>query len=199
MISISRYSGEGIDRTADPEFADFYLSDVEKRLIERTKKAFKKTVIVLNVGGMVDSEWFIKDEQIDAVLLGWQAGMEGASAVADILVGDVNPSGKLVDTFADSFDAYPSSATFNESDEYVEYTDDIFVGYRYFETIPGAAARVNYPFGYGKSYTEFALSARFGHESDGRIALSATVTNIGKCAGKEVVQVYVTAPQGKLG
>ena len=199
IISISRYSGEGIDRTADPEFADFYLSDVEKRLIERTKKAFKKTVIVLNVGGMVDSEWFIKDEQIDAVLLGWQAGMEGASAVADILVGDVNPSGKLVDTFADSFDAYPSSATFNESDEYVEYTDDIFVGYRYFETIPGAAARVNYPFGYGKSYTEFALSARFGHESDGRIALSATVTNTGKCAGKEVVQVYVTAPQGKLG
>ena len=199
VISIARYSGEGIDRTADPEFADFYLSDVEKRLIERTKKAFKKTVIVLNVGGMVDTEWFVKDEQIDAVLLGWQAGMEGCSAVADILVGDVNPSGKLVDTFADSFDAYPSSANFNESDDYVEYTDDIFVGYRYFETIPGAAARVNYPFGYGLSYTTFALTDVVGRQEGERIALTATVTNTGERAGKEVVQVYASAPQGKLG
>ncbi len=199
IISIARYSGEGIDRTADPELADFYLSDVEKRLIERTKKAFKKTVIVLNVGGMVDSEWFIKDEQIDAVLLGWQAGMEGCSAAADILVGDVNPSGKLVDTFAESFDAYPSSATFNESDDYVEYTDDIYVGYRYFETIPGAAARVNYPFGYGLSYTSFAMTDIIGKQEGERIVLTATVTNTGKVAGKEVVQVYVSAPKGKLG
>ncbi len=199
IISIARYSGEGIDRTADPEFADFYLSDVEKRLIERTKKAFKKTVIVLNVGGMVDTEWFVRDPEIDAVLLGWQAGMEGCTAVADILVGDVNPSGKLVDTFARSFDAYPSSANFNESEDYVEYTDDIFVGYRYFETIPGAAALVNYPFGYGLSYTTFALTDIIGKQEGPRMALTATVTNTGKMAGKEVVQIYATAPQGKLG
>ena len=199
IISISRYSGEGIDRTADPELADFYLSDVEKRMIERTKAAFKKTVIVLNVGGMVDTEWFIHDPEIDAVLMGWQAGMEGCMAVADILVGDVNPSGKLVDTFARSFDDYPSSANFNESDDYVEYTDDIFVGYRYFETIPHVKKRVNYPFGFGRSYTTFALSDVHGVQDGDRISLTVTVTNTGTVAGKEVVQVYVTAPQGKLG
>ena len=199
IISVSRYSGEGLDRTADPEFADFYLSDVEKRLIERTKKAFKKTVIVLNVGGMVDTEWFVNDPEIDAVLMGWQAGMEGCTAVADILCGDVNPSGKLVDTFARSFDAYPSSATFNESADYVEYTDDIFVGYRYFETIPHAAERVNYPFGFGRSYTTFELSEVCGAQDGEGISLSVTVTNTGSVAGKEVVQVYASAPQGKLG
>lgn len=199
IISVSRYSGEGLDRTADPEFADFYLSDVEKRLIERTKKAFKKTVIVLNVGGMVDTEWFVNDPEIDAVLMGWQAGMEGCSAVADILCGDVNPSGKLVDTFARSFDDYPSSANFNESDDYVEYTDDIFVGYRYFETIPGAAERVNYPFGFGRSYTTFELSDVCAKQDRENIELSVKITNTGSVAGKEVVQFYVTAPQGKLG
>lgn len=199
IISISRYSGEGLDRTGDPELGDFYLTATEKSMIERTKKAFKKTVIVLNVGGMVDTEWFAKDASVDAVLLGWQAGMEGCTAVADILCGDVNPSGKLVDTFARSFEAYPSSANFNESADYVEYTDDIFVGYRYFETIPHAAERVNYPFGFGRSYTTFELSEVCGAQDSEGISLSVTVTNTGSVAGKEVVQVYASAPQGKLG
>ena len=112
---------------------------------------------MLDVGGMVDSAWFKDNDRIQSVLLAWQAGIEGGLAVADILCGDVNPSGKLVDTFAGSFDDYPSSANFNESEDYVEYTEDIYVGYRYFETIPGAAEKVNYTFGYGLSYTSFAI------------------------------------------
>ena len=128
------------------------------------------------------------------MLLAWQAGIEGGLAVADILCGDVNPSGKLVDTFAGSFDDYPSSANFNESEDYVEYTEDIYVGYRYFETIPGAAEKVNYPFGYGLSYTSFAIegvSAQL-QEMNGvaQIVAQASVTNTGSMAGKEVVQLY---------
>lgn len=118
---------------------------------------FHKIVVVLNVGGMVDTSWFVHNPKIGAVLLAWQGGMEGAMAEADILCGDVNPYGKLTDTFAASFDDYPSSTDFNESEDYVCYTDDIFVGYRYFGTIPGAAEKVNYPFGFGLSYTTFAL------------------------------------------
>ncbi len=102
---------------------------------------FEKVVVVLNVGGMVDTSWFCDSEKIQGVLLAWQGGMEGGLAAADLLCGDVNPSGKLTDTFARTFDDYPSSAGFNESEDYVDYTEDIYVGYRYFETIPGAARR----------------------------------------------------------
>lgn len=114
-------------------------------MVDSVTSAFPRVAVVLDVGGMVDSAWFKDNDRIQSVLLAWQAGIEGGLAVADILCGDVNPSGKLVDTFAGSFDDYPSSANFNESEDYVEYTEDIYVGYRYFETIPGAAEKVNYP------------------------------------------------------
>ena len=110
--------------------------------------------------------------------------MEGGLAAADLLVGDVCPSGHLTDTFASSFAAYPSSANFAESRMYVEYQEDVFVGYRYFETIPGAADEVCYPFGYGLSYTTFALRDIAGGLNDaGEIELRATVHNTGTCAG----------------
>lgn len=197
IITISRYSGEGWERSS--EKGDFYLTDEEYNLVKKVKAAFKTTVIVLDVGGMVDSEWFINDDSIGAVLLAWQAGMEGGLAIADILCGDVNPSGKLTDTFAKSFDDYPSSAEFHKSLDYVDYTEDIYVGYRYFETLPNAKKRVNYPFGFGLSYTEFELSEITVSEAKGEITVSVNVKNIGKCAGKEVVQVYYSAPQGLLG
>ena len=114
--------------------------------------------------------------KIEAVLLAWQGGMEGAMSEADILCGDVNPSGKLTDTFAASFDDYPSSCNFNESDDYVCYTDDIFVGYRYFETIPGAAEKANYPFGFGLSYTTFSLKPLHYAADDNQIAVTVRVT-----------------------
>ena len=154
---------------------------------------------MLNVGGMVDTSWFCRDEKLPAVLMAWQGGMEGGLAAADILCGDVNPSGKLTDTFAASLEDYPSSANFHESRNYVEYTEDIYVGYRYFETVPGAAEKVNYPFGYGLSYTTFLIRTLDAEECDGNIRILVQVTNTGSKEGREVVQVYYEAPQGRLG
>ncbi len=198
IISISRYSKEGRDRKGAPDDGDFYLSPEEQRVVKTVKAHFDRIIVVLNVGGMVDTSWFAEDPQIQGVLLGWQGGMEGASAQADILCGDVCPSGRLTDTFASSFDDYPSSYNFDESETYVEYTDDIFVGYRYFETIPEAARRVNYPFGYGLSYTSFQLECLQAQVEDGVATVRMQVTNTGPVAGKEVVQLYVSAPTGRL-
>lgn len=197
IFIISRFSGEGSDRS--PEKGDFYLTDEEQALADKVCKTFQKVIVVLNVGGMIDTEWFAENPKIQGALLGWQAGCEGGLAVADILCGDVNPSGKLTDTFAKSFDDYPSSAGFHASEDYVDYQEDIYVGYRYFETIPGAKEKVNYPFGYGLSYTTFALSGLSAFHDADRITVTGTVTNTGTRAGREVVQVYYSAPQGVLG
>ena len=160
---------------------------------------FDKVIVVLNVGAVTDTSWINDIPGVDAVLVGWQAGMEGGLATADILVGDVNPSGKLVDTWAKSYEDYPSSKTFNESTSYVNYTEDIYVGYRYFETFDPDYEKVNYPFGYGLSYTDFKISEVTvdfdGDALTGTANVSATVTNTGGMAGKEVVQVYFSAPQ----
>ncbi|MGN1026329.1 MAG: glycoside hydrolase family 3 C-terminal domain-containing protein, partial [Faecousia sp.] len=198
IISICRFSGEDWDRKGEPGDGDFYLSAEEERMVSQVSAKFHRIVVVLNVGGMVDTSWFVHNPKIGAVLLAWQGGMEGAMAEADILCGDVNPSGKLTDTFAASFDDYPSSADFNESEDYVCYTDDIFVGYRYFETIPGAAEKVNYPFGFGLSYTTFALEPLACAADGEQIAVTVRVTNTGNMAGREVVQVYSAAPKSRL-
>ena len=197
IIVIHRYSREALDRHSQK--GDFYLTDEEQHLVDQVTAAFSHSVAVLNVGGMVDVSWILENPKIDGALLAWQAGMEGGLAMADILCGDVNPSGKLVDTFAKAFTDYPAAETFHESDAYVEYYEDIYVGYRYFETIPGAKERVNYPFGYGLSYTTFALSKPVARQQGEQIAVSLSVTNTGNMAGKEVVQVYFSAPQGVLG
>ena len=199
VISICRFSGEGWDRKGIPGDGDFYLTREEQNMVDTVTANFEKVVVVLNVGGMVDTSWFCDSEKIQGVLLAWQGGMEGGLAAADLLCGDVNPSGKLTDTFARTFDDYPSSAGFNESEDYVDYTEDIYVGYRYFETIPGAAEKVNYPFGYGLSYTEFAIEPLRAGEEDGTSCVDVRVTNMGSRAGKEVVQLYYRAPQGVLG
>ena len=197
IIAIHRYSGEGWDRSAKK--GDFYLTDEEQKLVDDVTAVFPHSVAVLNVGGMVDVSWIRENPKIDGALLAWQAGMEGGLAIADILCGDVNPSGKLVDTFAKSFSDYPCADTFNESKDYLEYYEDIYVGYRYFETVPGAKEKVNYPFGYGLSYTTFALSKPVAVLEEETIEVSLTVTNAGAVAGKEVVQIYFSAPQGRLG
>ncbi|MFG6358158.1 MAG: glycoside hydrolase family 3 C-terminal domain-containing protein [Acetatifactor sp.] len=224
IISICRFSGEGWDRKSvydkkisrkdsviagleqkqesDNEVfedGDFYLTRGEKDMVKAVKDRFPKVIVVMNVGGMVDTDWFAGEERIQAVLMAWQGGIEGGLAAAELLVGEDNPSGKLSDTFAKRLEDYPSTYNFHESDDYVEYTDDIYVGYRYFETIPGAAEKVNYPFGFGLSYTRFLLSMPTVEKRGHHLRVMVDVCNIGQTAGKEVVQVYYSAPQGRLG
>lgn len=197
VIVISRFSGENIDRSGAREDGDFYLSTTEQAMVRKVLTAFDKVAVVLNTGGMMDTLWFKDEPRIQAALLAWQGGMEGGCAMADILCGDECPSGRLTDTFATDFKAYPSSETYNESAMYVEYQEDIYVGYRYFETVPGAAEKVCYPFGYGLSYTQFRLSELTGVYGE-ELVFTAKVTNVGGCAGKEVVQLYCAPPQGRL-
>ncbi len=223
IITICRYSGEGWDRKSviDPDNkalwdyeremteksaeifkdGDFCLSEKEKEMVDAVKANFKNVIVILNVGGMVDTSWFAHDDKIQSALLALQGGMEGGLAAAELLVGNGNPSGKTVDTFAESLDDYPSTYNFHESRDYVDYTDDIYVGYRYFETIPNASEKVIYPFGYGLSYTTFdveTVSAGVVNTAN-KLYAKVRVTNTGKAAGKEVVQVYIAKPQGKLG
>ena len=217
LITICRFSGEGWDRTSsydngvesgEPmwkesqkvfERGDFYLSDAEQRMVETVKAAFPKVVVVLNVGGVVDSMWFAEDPKIQSVLMAWQGGIEGGAAAAELLCGIGSPSGKLADTFAKTLEDYPSSYNFHESQDYVDYTDDIYVGYRYFETIPGADKKVVYPFGYGLSYTTFKWELeRVDEAEDGTLTVRVEVTNTGNHEGKEVLQLYGSAPAGVI-
>lgn len=226
IISICRFSGEGWDRhckleeetkKADGyqlfegeqeqkdlagsvfEDSDYYLTKAEKTMVDTVLENFATVIVVLNVGGMVDTLWFKENDKIQASLLALQGGMEGGLAMADILCGDVNPSGKLVDTFAKDLKDYPSTYNFHESAKYVNYTDDIYVGYRYFETIPGAAKKVVYPFGYGLSYTTFAVAMQDVSVSEDILQAKVAVTNTGDVVGKEVIQLYYSAPRGLLG
>ena len=195
IFTISRFSAEGVDRR--PQGGDYYLSDIEKKLIDKLCELFKKVVIVINSGATIDCEYFAENDKISAVLFGWQGGMEGGMAIADVLCGDVNPSGKLCDTIVKSYDYYPCKDEFWESFQFIDYSDDIYVGYRYFETM--AKDDVRYPFGFGLSYTTFAISGRICCESEGKIVAVATVKNTGNVAGREILQLYYSAPQGKLG
>ena len=155
---------------------------------------FEKTIVVLNVGAIIDMKW-VKQYGVSSVLYVWQGGMCGGLACADVLTGKVNPSGKLSDTIAYDIEDYPSTANFGAKEENF-YKEDIFVGYRYFETF--AKEKVLYPFGYGMSYTTFETSATVSEKNDKLVAL-ATVKNTGSVAGKEAVQVYFGAPNGVLG
>ena len=203
IISISRFSGESWDRGGYGqelfERGDFYLSNAEQAMVAKVKSQFPNVIAVLNVGGMVDTEWFFSDPQVQSVLMAGQGGMEGGSAAAALLCGLDNPSGKLSDTYAKRLEDYPSADTFHESDTYVDYTEDIYVGYRYFETLPGAAEKVNYPFGYGLSYTRFDWAIVSTDKSEENISIRVRIANVGRMPGKEVLQVYSAPPQGKLG
>lgn len=203
IISISRFSGESWDRGGYGqelfERGDFYLSNREQAMVDKVKAQFPNVIVVLNVGGMVDTQWFFADPKIQSVLMAGQGGMEGGTAAAELLCGLDNPSGKLSDTYAKHLEDYPSADTFHESDTYVDYTEDIYVGYRYFETLPGAAEKVNYPFGYGLSYTKFDYSVVSAQKLGEDISIRIRISNVGEMAGKEVLQVYSAAPQGKLG
>ena len=220
VISISRFSGEGWDRKcafdkiekheevweelvnmSEALFpkGDFVLTDAEEAMVRAVTGCFSRVIVVLNVGGVCDVARFERDPAVSAVLMGWQAGLEGGLAEAQLLLGLDNPSGRLADTFAVTLEDYPSSPGFYESDWHVDYEEDIYVGYRYFETIPGAAEKVCYPFGYGLSYTRFETEPAQVRQEGDDIVVRTSVTNVGDVPGRHVVQVYYSAPQGKLG
>ena len=147
VIILGRSQGENTDRKVQ----DFYLSAAEQAMIRDVCAVFSNVVVLLNIGAAIETGWIEDNDKISAALLTWYPGMEGGKALADILLGRVNPSGKMVDTFARKYDDYPSSATFGKADTQEKYYEDIYVGYRYFETVPEAAKTVVYPFGYGLS------------------------------------------------
>lgn len=193
LVILGRTAGEDQDNTAAE--GAYLLSAEEEQLLQTVRKHFAKLVVLLNVGGLLDMG-FVSRYSPEAVLYVWQGGMLGGIGTAEVLTGKKSPSGKLPDTIAYRLEDYPSHAYFG-SPERNFYTEDIYVGYRYFETF--AKDRVLYPFGFGLSYTEFAIEARAVTVTKEEVVLEASVTNTGEVSGKEVVQVYCEAPQGVLG
>ena len=197
VLVIGRAAGE--DRECRLEPGSYYLTDAEKFLLKEVTGTFKKTVVLLNVGNVIDMAW-VKDYRIDALMYVWQGGMETGNAIVSVLTGEETPSGKLASAIAETYQDYPSSSSFGNR-EFNNYTEDIYVGYRYFETF--APEKVLYPFGFGLSYTSFLIpdaSATSANLAKDGVTVKATVMNAGKkYSGREVVQVYCSAPQGKLG
>lgn len=215
VVTIGRLSGEFVDR----KLSDFNLSEDENAVLHKVCDAFhaknKKVVVLLNIGGVIETaSW---KNLPDAILLAWQAGQEGGNSVADILTGKVSPSGKLTMTFPNSFADHASSDNFptegkmiafdrNNADgvgnkqkqkniDYTCYAEDVYVGYRYFDSFDKA---VSYPFGYGLSYTSFVYSNATVKCDGSKVVVSVDVANNGKTSGKEVVELYVSAPDSKL-
>ena len=208
LVTLGRTSGEFLDRMV----ADFNLTKEEQNMLKAVSDAFhaagKKVVVVLNIGGVIETaSW---KSAPDAILCAWQAGQEGGNSVADVLSGKASPSGKLTMTFPVKFEDAASSDNFpidmrvstdlmnkggKKNDvknvDYTNYEEDIYVGYRYFDTF---GKQVSYPFGYGLSYTTFAYDKAAVKADNGVYTVSVEVKNIGKVAGKEVVQLYVSAP-----
>lgn len=215
IITIGRLSGEFVDRSIN----DFELSGEERTLLGQVSEAFhaqgKKVIVLLNIGGVIETaSW---KHIPDGILLVWQPGQEGGNSVSDILVGKVSPSGKLTMTFPNGLMDHASSANFPKEGtmisfakdnqeggkplhqrkdiDWADYAEDIYVGYRYFDTF---GKDVSYPFGFGLSYTTFTYDNASVEKKNGKLTVSVDVSNVGKTAGKEVVQFYVTAPDHQL-
>lgn len=194
IVIIGRTAGEEQDNRL--EAGSYLLSDDEIAMLTVVRENFKKVVLLLNVGNIIDMT-DINRIAPDSVLYVWQGGMTGGKGTADVLTGKVSPSGKLPDTIAYKASDYPSDANFGREKNRDIYAEDIYVGYRYFETF--AKEKVLYPFGFGLSYTEFEIKTEKAEITEGAVKLSVSVKNIGSYKGKEVIEVYCEAPQGRLG
>lgn len=194
IVIIGRTAGEEQDNRL--EAGSYLLSDDEIEMLTVVRENFKKVVLLLNVGNIIDMT-DINRITPDAVLYVWQGGMTGGKGTADVLTGKVSPSGKLPDTIAYKVSDYPSDANFGREENRDIYAEDIYVGYRYFETF--AKEKVLYPFGFGLSYTAFEIKTEKAEITEGAVKLSVSVKNIGSYKGKEVIEVYCEAPQGRLG
>ena len=194
---IARNSGEFADRKNAE--GDYQLWGNEEENLKKVAANFDNVIVVLNVGGIIDTKFFHEIEGLDSLLLMSQAGMRGGDAVVKVLNGEVTPSGKLTDTWAVNYEDYSSSEGFGANDENVtqeDYTDDIYVGYRYFDTFNVTPA---YEFGYGLSYTDFNIDVKDVTVDEENVTVDVKVTNVGKqYSGKEVVEVYFSAPDGAL-
>lgn len=202
VFVVRRIAGEGADRHDIP--GDYYLTESEKELLAQVCAAYQNVVLIINTGGLMDLSFADAHSNIKAIIQFMQAGEEGGTALGDVLCGDVTPSGKLADTWAHRYEDYPSAATFSYKSGNVyreDYVEGIYVGYRYFDTF---GIPVRHCFGFGLSYTQFQMEAgilRLSGLDTGkpRVSLDVTVTNTGSVySGKEVAQVYVSCPQGKL-
>lgn len=194
IVIIGRTAGEEQDNRL--EAGSYLLSDDEIAMLTVVREHFKKVVLLLNVGNIIDMT-DINRIAPDSVLYVWQGGMTGGKGTADVLIGKVSPSGKLPDTIAYKVSDYPSDANFGREENRDIYAEDIYVGYRYFETF--AKEKVLYPFGFGLSYTAFEIKTEKAEITEGAVKLSVSVKNIGSYRGKEVIEVYCEAPQGRLG
>ena len=193
---LGRNSGEGSDRFA--EEGDYELTQAEVALLTALGRNYKKVIVLLNLGGVINAATLKAIPGLSAMLLISQSGNMGGHIVADVLLGKSIPSGRLTDTWAENYMDYPSSATFshnngNWNDEY--YSDGIFVGYRYFDTFN---VKPLYPFGYGLNYTTFTMETLGASADEKQVSVTVKVTNTGACSGREVVQVYGSAPRAGL-
>ncbi|RKP49924.1 beta-glucosidase [Cohnella endophytica] len=202
IVVIGRTAGEDQDNADEP--GSYRLTAEEKAMLKQVTAYFEQTVIVLNVSNIMDMSWLNDDSYshpITCAIYSWHGGMEGGNAIADVLSGEVTPSGKLTDTIAYSIEDYPSTRNYGNEFKNL-YQEDIYVGYRYFETF--CPDKVQFEFGFGLSYTSFKIDPKEAKltvaEGEEYVEIDVTVTNTGSAfAGKEVVQVYYEAPQGKLG
>jgi beta-glucosidase len=196
VVVLGRAAGE--DRECTLEKGSYYLTDLEREMLDKVTSAFQRTVVLLDYGNIMDLSWIEGyGDRISAVIYAWQGGMESGHAVADVLCGDTMPSGHLTDSIAFRYEDYPSSANFLGK-KFNNYAEDIYVGYRYFRTFNRSA--VQYPFGFGLAYTTFRIRAEAPRQVGETVEIDVKVTNTGsQYSGREVAQVYCSAPQGVLG
>ncbi len=192
VVFLGRAAGEDRENTLTK--GSFYLTDEEENMLWCVRKYFKRTAVILNIGNVIDFSW-VEKYDIPCVGICWQGGMETGNALADVLCGDVCPSGHLTDTIAKCYEFYPSAGNFGGREEN-RYEEDIFTGYRFFETFDKDA--VLFEFGKGLSYTSFAVENTELNETPTEIGLAVTVKNTGACAGRAVVQVYYSAADTAL-
>lgn len=194
LVVIGRAAGE--DRENKLIKGSYYLNDNEIKLLDTVVKYFKKVTVVMNCSNIIDMSWTKRyGDRITAIVYAWQGGMESTNALSDVLYGRENPSGRLADTIAVKYSDYPSAENFGKR-SYNNYSEDIFVGYRYFESF--CRDKALYPFGFGLSYTDFSLECTEYFKGKDFVKIKARVKNIGDAAGKDTVQIYFSAPQGKL-
>ena len=195
LYVLTRQAGEGSDRTT--QAGDYYIRPEELEQLKTLCALYPETVLILNVSGVVDLS-FTKELSLSAILLVLQGGMEAGNAIADVLSGKVTPSGRLASTWAERYEDYPSYDTYSYMDgnpREEDYFENVFVGYRYFHA---KNVKARYPFGYGLSYTRFQQTVKQITVTKDEVTCRVSVENIGGCAGKEVVQIYLSAPNGKL-